>query len=289
MTTDKIQEKIRKLLALADNNPSVEEAANAFAAAQRLATLHALDLDDLATGDEHGTADAMPEPREVEKVQQRRIVRWKKVVLWQLRIIGSLARSNGCKHFYSSGYGGVTVYGQPSDIATVQYLYDMIAAQLDKLTRTAVRHYGITLKASYDNVRDAVEMGEDTPRSYGRAFRLGAVGTISNRLRTQRDEIRETRTAIEAARQLALAGGNAAPAQAALVRTNGALARVERAEEYVGRVREEVTKFESGLGLGSGRGFSEGGGSSGGYAAGRAAGAGVSLGGSARGALKGGE
>lgn len=95
---DKIEERVRKLLRLAQNNPSVEEAATAFAAAQKLATLHALDLDDL------GSEDVGPEaPKEVEIVRCESLDQWKKAIAWKLSLAGGVARANGCRIYYDRG------------------------------------------------------------------------------------------------------------------------------------------------------------------------------------------
>ena len=98
---NKIEDRIRKLLRLAADNANVNEAANAFAAAQELATRHALDLDNLTD-----VSEEVEPPREVENIEDRWIEQWGKAVPWKLTIAGAVARANGCDEYYLSGSTG---------------------------------------------------------------------------------------------------------------------------------------------------------------------------------------
>lgn len=293
MTREKIQDRIRKLLKLAANNPSVEEAAVAFEKAQALANIHALDLHELDPDGEEA-AEAVPaEKREVEPVVEKMIVKWKKVVAWKKDLVHAVARANGCQSFYTSGSrwhrGGMTVFGQASDVATVEYIYAAIEREMDKMTRTAVRHYKQELHEEYggpEALREEIyDGGVVSPRAWGRNFRLGAVHTIAQRLRTRQTQLRDERKAVEERRAQALAAGETQAAHAALALATNALARVERASDYVQRVQRDVEEYHRNRGLVTGRGFKRAGGS--GYAEGRVAGQKVGLGNKAAGALKG--
>ena len=257
MTETNIETKIRKLLRLAQNNPSVEEAAVAFATAQRLATLHALDLDDLGSGEE-------PEPpKEIEKIRTEILDIWKKRTEWKLVLAGGISRANGCLVYYTRS--GIVIYGQPSDIATARYVYLAIVREVDALARSAVKAY----------VSDEERDGWETPRQYGNAWRLGCAHAIRQRMPTRAEEVKATKGAIEGERTAAAIGGESlAPSTTALV-------RVCRAEEYVAEVDRRVEDFKRGLGLGkrkpAGRVSSASG-----YEAGRKTGAGMNLGGGRR-------
>jgi hypothetical protein len=236
-----IEEKIRKLIALAGNNPSVHEAAAAFARAQELAAKHAIDLDALACD----RAEADDAPR-VESIQTRTIDTLGKIPAWRYQLLTEIAKVNRCKTFswYENDGTGprrtLHAYGQPSDLDTVAYMYAAISREIERLALAAARGKG---------------------RSWGRNFRLGAVHEIGQRLREAQ------RSAVQSAREQAFADGG-----------ETALVRIDRALVHAGEIAETVDRYgRERLKLRSGGGF-QGAGSYG-YGEGRAAGRGVSIGG----------
>lgn len=249
-----IENKIRKLLALAGNNPNLNEAAVAFERAQALATAHMLDLEDLATDDQ---PEAAP-PRKVGRITERCLDTWRKTIAWKTTIGSAVARANACKTYRITGDGGLYAYGQADDLATVHLLYSLITSRVEAMAKAAVAEYRGELIAEYGSVRAGVQEGEHTPRTYGRSFRLGAAAEIARRLRP-------AQTQVEAL---------------AAAETDGstALVRIEAAAAYLERVDQALTTYgKETLRLRAGSGFT-GSRSSSGYAAGRSAGRGVSLG-----------
>lgn len=225
MSDDKIATLIRKLLKLAANNPSAEEAAAAFGRAQELAAKYRLDLDDVGVEEE-----AEPAPREVEKIVQQTIEHWNRAVPWKLTIAQAVARANDCRTFYVSGtHGGITAYGQERDLQIVSYLYKAISREVDRLARLA-------------NVAGG--------RSWGRNFRMGAADEIATRLaRAQRKVLAE-------AKEEAFARGG----ETALVRID----RAEEYSERVSKAVDDYADSELNLGRGvsfrdaSGYGYRDG-------------------------------
>ncbi len=260
MTKNSIQDKIVKLLKLAADNPNVNEAAVAFARAQELADRHALDLDDLIATDAEDTQEP---PREVEKIQQRIIERCGKAVAWKTILAQAVAKANRCNIFLRSGSlaGGLVAYGQPSDLATVEYIYKAIAREVDKMAKRAVRDYKAT---------DPEPGWDASPRSYGRSWRMGCSDTIADRFAAL-DAVETARDEVDDARKKAIESGD----EQALASSTHALVRVNQAAEYVAEVEAAVSKYRDGLGLGQGRGFR---GAGEGYGAGRRAGHSVNLG-----------
>jgi hypothetical protein len=255
---DRTKDRVRKLLALASNNPSIEEAAVAFARAQEIATAAGLDLDDL------GSDEPIEPPRTVESMTSEQIDSWDKAVPWKVTICHAVARANSCGTFHYPGRGGGPVaYGQPSDLATVKYLYHAIVQQVETMAAEAIRAY----KAN----PDADPRWDESPRTYGRSWRLGCADAISQRLPRPEAVVQKVRASI--------AGQVTGDRSTALV-------RVDRAADLVASIAVARETFKKGLGLRAGSGFT-GARSAGGYSAGRAAGARVSLGNSGR-ALKGG-
>lgn len=260
MNDQNITDKIRKLLKLAADNPNVNEAAVAFAAAQDIATRHALDLDEISTDDEERHDEA---PRTVEEITKRFICEFNgKAVYWKLQLADAVTDANGCKYFYNS-HRGITAYGQWSDLDTTAIMFNAIEIQIERLARDAVKVHKDQLIEEWGSLQEATDCGEDSPRTFGRNFRLGAVHEIGHRLRSRKETVSVERRNIKAV------GDD----------TTAALVRVDRAAEYLVRVDAAVAKFRKGLNLGGGSSFSGATGGGGGYAAGRAAGRTVGLGG----------
>lgn len=231
---------VLKLLALAKNNPNVNEAAAAFARAQEIAARHAIDLDTLADDE----PDTTP-PLTVEAICKREVERMGKVVAWKASLLTVIANANRCKvytgHTYVNGpMRTLCAYGQPSDLDTVAYMYNAIKREIDRLARDTARGKG---------------------RSWGRNFRLGAVHEIGQRLTQARAK------AVQSARDDAFARGG----ETALVRVDRALEHAERIDAACSDYGRDTLRLRSGGGF-------QGAGSYG-YGEGRAAGRSVGLGG----------
>lgn len=260
---DKIQsmndvtDKIAKLLRLAGQQDNDNEAATAFAHAQKLATLHGLDLDDIDTS----TDEEPPPPREVGTILKRSIETWHKATGWQIIIARAVTRANACRYYYRSGRdGGIVAYGQEQDVETVATMYRAIVHQCRARAKAAVRAYSAA--PEYDPLSDV------SPRTYGRDFRIGFADKVAARLRPAREVVREQRVLIsERVTQSEITPGASCRA----------LARIDAAAGYLKRVDTALNDAAKSYRLRAGSGFTGAAGSSG-YWSGRRAGAGASLG-----------
>ena len=263
----KIEDRVLKLIRLAGQQDNENEAAVAFAHAQKLATIHGLDLHDLM---DQNAEETVPEPREVDKIVKRKIENWDKAVSWKTTIAGAVARANSCKIYLLrgrhgvKGFGGIVAYGQESDLAVVDYVYKAIVAECEKVARRAVKRY--------KEDPDLDPRWDDSPRMYGRNFRLGFADKIRSRMPTAREAVKEVRGELNGERQRALAAGES------LATATTALVRVNQAEEYLDRVDTALAKAAKSYGLRAGPGFQGAGGSGNGYSDGRRAGARANLG-----------
>ncbi len=243
-TPTAIETKLRRLLALAQQQDNENEAAVAFAHAQRLATLHGFDLDSIV--DPGACPPSEGEPDEsawaVAQIVEETLDEWSRAVAWKVRLSGHVQRANSCKGYYSSER--LVSYGQASDLHVVVIMYRSICAAVDRLAREALSGY----------------TGE-AARSYGRSFRLGCVSAIGRRLRSQSETVESVRAELAHADYQALA------------RVTTALCRIEA-------VKSEVDKHTEGLHLRGRGGFSAAGD---GYGAGLRAGQSVDLARPARG------
>lgn len=291
MTTDRIEEKIRKLLQLAGNNPSIEEAAVAFARAQDLATAHGLELDDIMQRAE--ADEAPPPPREVGAIVVEQIETWGKAVAWKCTLGYAISRANNCESYRNQGGctapdPGYCFYGQAADVETARYIYLAIVAEVEAMAKRAV--------AAYAADPEVDPRWDASPRIYGRSWRMGCADAIARRMPTPAKIVEAKRLEIQQARAKALGMGSLTPEgfpggssmTTALAVATNALVRVDQAAQYVSKVEDALKHHgKKVLGLRSASGFA-GASSSDGYAAGRAAGESVNIGvGTAR-ALKGG-
>ena len=124
MTRARIVDTVRKLLALANHNPSVEEASNAAARAQHLMTKHAIT---------QAMLDAEDPSRKVEVVgvellhthSAKNMPQWK-------RVLGRvMAEVNQC-HVFKHG-NALRIIGVPSDIEGVRMLFPYVVQEIEHL------------------------------------------------------------------------------------------------------------------------------------------------------------
>jgi hypothetical protein len=262
MTTnppDKILDRVRKLLRLADNAGSEAEAATAAARAAALMAEHAITEAQAAldAGD-----DAAPEPIQYEALldpdADRRMSA--KRVAWRCTLAHAVAYSVGVRSYYSSGH--VVGLGRETAVQTWRYTTSYLAAEVERLA-----------DAAYVGKSDYV-----SARSWKNAFRLGCAERIGQRLRDQaRAEQLQRAAQVEVAKaeiEVAQTAGDtsAPPSNHAL-----AVVKVDTAREEVDAAYRQISaRFGCAKPMGQTSSY-------GGLQAGRAAGDRVSLGGTARG------
>ena len=121
-----IIDKVRKLRALATSS-NAHEAAAAAAAADRLIQEHRI-----AEAELHAATPESPVDGGILVVDGVRGV-------WRGQLAVSLARTYGCAVHYTSVPGGkaLKVYGTPSDVETVKYMFAWLDAEANRLVRKA--------------------------------------------------------------------------------------------------------------------------------------------------------
>lgn len=121
MTEEKIIEKIRKLLALADRTDNEEEAAAFFEKAQHLMVAHAIEEQALKA---MGDAKAEKIVVRVVDIPERDEIKKAKHIL-----LNSLAKANRCRIVILGGRGQVSLIGYESDTLFVELLYSSVLMQ----------------------------------------------------------------------------------------------------------------------------------------------------------------
>ncbi|MFT4977081.1 MAG: sulfur relay (sulfurtransferase) complex TusBCD TusD component (DsrE family) [Myxococcota bacterium] len=157
--TERLLERVRKLLALA-GSPNIHEAALAASRAQELIDRHRLQR--LLDADAEVDADISAD-RESPLDEGRRLRKWKRV------LAQSLAELNGCVA-YTEQRGRlrrIVLVGAAEDRAAVSAMWDGLVRRIEWLSATHLD-------------------GEGRDKRWHDAFRIGAVVTITDRLRESR-------------------------------------------------------------------------------------------------------
>jgi hypothetical protein len=169
----RIIDKIRKLLLLAGNNPSQEEAAAAFARAQELATRHRIELAEISTDE--------PNPED-EMVHESIATGTKSHPGWRKILLAGVYHPLGVCVILSNN-GSYIVAGKRGDSDTAKYLYAAIGNEIERLASVNARGKG---------------------RSFANAYRVAAAAEVAKRLREQHAQtIQQARAAGATATALA--------------------------------------------------------------------------------------
>ena len=201
--TPAIMERIRKLLVLAERG-SEHEAAAAAAAAQKLMSTHRLTEAILAV-------DTDSKDEEIADVVMEGFP--KRAVHWKGTLASMLSRANGCTVYWDRSARGLELrfLGTESVSTTVCQLYCWLVAEIDRLA-----------------AREAVGMG----KAYAHAWRLGCATRIGDRVleaAKQSREAAETEAKAIAVLEAGESGTGLARVNAALVRLQSDMARVQEA------------------------------------------------------------
>lgn len=170
--TDKILDRVRKLLALSERAGTPEEAGTAFAAAQRLIAQHALSEEQIRQARIREVGGRPDEP-----VLSRLI--WGAdggggVPTWVAILAGAICSVNGCDALVYRSTASIKAWGRASDLEIVYELLGAVVGQIDAMAARCPVARGRTGKNNY---------------------RLGAAQVVCERLR---QAAAEARKAIEA-------------------------------------------------------------------------------------------
>ena len=134
MVDQSIFEKIKKLLILADKNPNENEAANAYAQAQKLLSRYKLDAAqvELATG--------VAQTSEPIFNCATPLYSGKRVIQWKSGLANEIAKLNACKLYIDNSSLGIEyrLIGRQSEIDIISYLFESIVAQIEMASASAL-------------------------------------------------------------------------------------------------------------------------------------------------------
>lgn len=142
---EKIIEKIRKCLELANNNPSEEEAKSAALMAQKLLAKYNISM-----------ADVEDVTKDCEEIVENVIwfdtlANWGVARGWKYELADIVAKNFRCKHFFY-GKKGVVFYGHKTDADIAAQVYTFLFKNGDKLAnRLAHKANRETRKRGYGN------------------------------------------------------------------------------------------------------------------------------------------
>lgn len=187
---DKILDRVRKLLALAERAGSPEEAGTAYATAQKLIAQHALSDEQVRVARLRETGGPVDEPIISSLIYVSPVPQ---MPTWLGILGGCIADVNGCDVVISNMYQPevrkrvrmLKGWGRASDLAMVKELLRIISGQIEALC----------------------DVSPFSGRTARNNFRLGAVSVVCDRLRVA---AREARKAIEATAAQQDAGAPAA-------------------------------------------------------------------------------
>lgn len=228
MSEEKIIDRIKKLLSLA-NSANENEAALAAALAAELMLKH-----------EIAEARLVEDGGELlEDVNAETIDHTASCVAWKGLIANGLAESLGCKMYYGRArvdgkrVRSYVIVGQESKRSAIKYMYQYLVAELDRLSGPAYRMEVLECKHS--------DVPPPSARSWKNAFRLGAATTIHGRLTEQR---KKTHKAAKAAGE----------SQALIVVARAEEAVAAYMKKNIGKIHPgKLASYSSGSGFGAGR------------------------------------
>lgn len=139
MTTELIEEKIRKLLALASNNPSKEESASALAKAQALMTEHKIEQATLNISNKE-EEEIFTEFGETEGITSQN---------WKYTLSEILSRANGCFIYTLRHKGTIGVVGKPSNVKSFSYLLLYCVNEVERIAKANCRGLGRAYAISF--------------------------------------------------------------------------------------------------------------------------------------------
>jgi hypothetical protein len=165
--TDRIEERIRKLLALANNNTNVEEATLAAAKAQSLAFQHNIDLEAMRNKDSKGRTFTQLRVR----LGRRGTAAWHGV------LVEGVAKANRCRTLRWSGvaddyYNYGMIFGAEHDVKIVEFMYQYLEAEIRRLAN-------IGWKQAQSSTRTK-------QHSWKNGFCFGAAREVEQRLEAQK-------------------------------------------------------------------------------------------------------
>lgn len=170
---DKIIDRIKKLLRLADvkRGATPEEAANAAAKAQALLFEHNLSMASL------GDLGKEERPEEIEQQNADLSNATYQTVKWHRALVFAISKPLFCRVVCWSGEQRVSIIGKPSNIQVVNYLYFYLSTEIEKMATAYQRVWRLKeRREKYNNI------SPNESAKHKISFAMGCVMTIKQKL-----------------------------------------------------------------------------------------------------------
>jgi hypothetical protein len=169
MGVSNINDKVIKLIKLSQNNSNVNEAAAAYAQAQRLITKHNLD-EALLTDPNQVTSDSFV---------KEALFQGKRKSAWKTRIALATAKSNNCFLWTARVAGqafACMAAGTKADVDMCKYMFDSVVNQIEVMCKKYMT---------------AQNMGRQGAKTIANSFKIGAAVTVETSLLSAKEEVEE--------------------------------------------------------------------------------------------------
>jgi hypothetical protein len=173
MADDKILSRIRKLLALANNNPSVEEAASAMSMAMKLMRRHNIEEIDVIQQELRSSDNVVRKPTTVRPAYREQMADWFNV------LVTGVARTLDCHTSIYRDERGlyIALHGYKADVEVADWLISYLHRQIEALadvawTAVAIRIREEKARAPWASERTRVK----------NSYRHGMVNAILDRV-----------------------------------------------------------------------------------------------------------
>lgn len=174
MADDKILSRIRKLLALANNNPSVEEAASAMSMALKLMRRHNIEEVDLIQKELRNSDNVVRKPTTVRPAYREQMALWFNI------LVTGVGRTLDCHtSIYRDGHGlYMAFHGYKADTEVADWLVSYLHRQIEALTDVAWTDEATRIKSEKYRAPWASERTR-----MKNSYRHGMVNVILDRVR----------------------------------------------------------------------------------------------------------
>lgn len=167
---DTILSRVQKLLALADKNSNVNEAAVATAKAQGLIEQYNLDQAQIAA--DKGQTEISSEEINNDFAP---LYEGKRAISWKSSLAEALSRANNCRVFLVKG--NIRIVGKKTGVELTRFLFEYVSGEVERLCDVAIK-----------SERD--ESGKTGAKTWANNFKLGAVAAVRDTLKTAQAEAR---------------------------------------------------------------------------------------------------
>lgn len=169
--SNRVLDKVKRLIALSNNNTNVNESATAFAQAQAILSKHRLTMAEVDAASSALAGELISE-------SSQPLYQGERVIHWKSYLAGEIAAENGCKVFTRTFRNPVkivkyVIVGRESDIQVVRYMFESIIEQIEFFVKLAMKS------------------GEGSGKTFSNNFKYGAADTVVKRIKEANLKIRD--------------------------------------------------------------------------------------------------